>query len=165
MVFASPCCRDLWYLVFACSVLRWNVKFPTGRKCGLLRNHATVPSRSLFHHTCLITRNSSNSAKQLKNNTKHSLAWCGQACFWRGLFWRGVTWCRVVRCGLAWFGSTWRGVVRMGSWLCGCVVAWCVEWLVVRGMFCVCCVCVACGLWLWRVVCGLTVCGSPSVTP
>ena len=41
------------------------------RKCGNLRNHATVPSRSLFHHTCLITRTSSNSAKQLKKNTKH----------------------------------------------------------------------------------------------
>ena len=43
-----------------------------GRKCGNLRNHATVPSRSLFHHTCVIARNSSNSANQLKNNPKHT---------------------------------------------------------------------------------------------
>ena len=43
-----------------------------GRSCGNPKNHATVPSRSLFHHTCLITRNKSNSAKQLKNNTKHT---------------------------------------------------------------------------------------------
>ena len=31
-----------------------------------------MPSRSLFNHTCLITRNGSNSAKQLKNNTQHT---------------------------------------------------------------------------------------------
>ena len=30
VVFASPCRRDLWFLVFACSVLHWNVKFPPG---------------------------------------------------------------------------------------------------------------------------------------
>ena len=29
-------------------------------------------AEGLFHHTCLITRNSSNSAKELKNSTKHT---------------------------------------------------------------------------------------------
>ena len=30
VVFISPCRRDLWFLVFACRVLQWNVKFPPG---------------------------------------------------------------------------------------------------------------------------------------
>ena len=30
VVFEFPCRRDLWFLVFACSVLHWNVKFPPG---------------------------------------------------------------------------------------------------------------------------------------
>ena len=50
VVFASPRRRDLWFLVFACSVLHWSVKFPPRSQVCNPKNHATVPSGSLFHH-------------------------------------------------------------------------------------------------------------------
>ena len=57
-----------WFLLAAlCTGMRNSHQ---GRKCGNLRNHATMPSRSLFHHTCLVARVSSSSASQLKNNAK-----------------------------------------------------------------------------------------------
>ena len=65
VVFASTY-RDLWFLVFACSVLHWNVKFPPGSQVWQPKE----PCNSV--QTFLITRNTSNSAKQLKNNTKHT---------------------------------------------------------------------------------------------
>ena len=74
LVFAFPCRRDLWFLFF------FHAAFCTrmlnshqGRNCGNPRSHVTVASRSLFHHTCLITRNSSKSAKQLKKTVPNTL--------------------------------------------------------------------------------------------
>ena len=97
---------------------------------------------------------------------------------WPVLAWRDLVWCGVVLHGFAWLGLARRrdlacygsdGFVVVVVWLCGCVVVWlcgcvvggCCLWCVVC---CVYCVCVASGLWLVALACGLTVSGSPSVT-
>ena len=72
VVFASPCRRDLWFLVFCLQRFALECEIPT--RVASVATQGTMQqcqaeARSI---TCLITRNSSNSAKQLKNNTKHT---------------------------------------------------------------------------------------------